>query len=147
MKLYTIGLTLAAIAGGLSCASSNTSTPQEERAALVSKPGAALDAQANSKHGQDGRGTQSRATQIAGPTIPKDAQWTILCTTITGPDHAGQGRAARTNLINQTKMPDWYTVSGEGRRRFIMVSIARSTIRRMRKNLRGRRMIAGRSLR
>src|SRR6266566_8689523 len=98
MKLYTIGLTIAGIATGLSCASSNTSTPQEERV-VVSKNGTPVE-RAEPKHGQDGRGTQSRGTQIPGPTIPKDAQWTILCATITGADQAGQARAARANLIN-----------------------------------------------
>jgi hypothetical protein len=48
------------------------------------------------------------------PSIPKDAQWTILCATISGPDHASQARAARTNLINQTKMRDWYIIHGQG---------------------------------
>src|SRR5437762_2453625 len=102
MKLYSIGLTIAAIAGGLSCASSNSTVPQEERTTLVSKP-------APVKQGET-KGTVS----VPGPTIPKDAQWTILCATITGLDHAGQARTARTNLISSTKMPDWYTVSGEG---------------------------------
>src|SRR5215208_2762827 len=48
------------------------------------------------------------------PTIPKDAEWTILCATFSGPDHASQARAARSNLINQTKMRDWYIIHGQG---------------------------------
>src|SRR5712671_1708429 len=99
MKLYTIGLALAAGLGGISCSSSNTSRTgamdSGERAALVSKSGATFEqAQSTSKHGQDGRGTPT-----PGPTIPKDAQWTILCATITGPDHAARGRTARSSLI------------------------------------------------
>jgi hypothetical protein len=49
------------------------------------------------------------------PNIPKDAEWTILCATIGGPDHAAQARSARAALLKQTKLPDWYIIHGEGR--------------------------------
>jgi hypothetical protein len=48
------------------------------------------------------------------PSIPKDAEWTILCGTFAGPDHASTARAVRSNLIAQTKMPDWYIIHGQG---------------------------------
>jgi hypothetical protein len=103
MKLFTIGLTIAAMAAGLSCASSGgaTSAPQAEQVALVEKS-------------QPTNQRPAKAPSMPGPTIPKDAQWTILCATITGPNHAASARAARANLIAQTKMPDWYTVTSEG---------------------------------
>jgi len=48
------------------------------------------------------------------PNIPKDAEWTILCATFSGPDNASQARNAKTNLINMTKMRDWYIIHGQG---------------------------------
>lgn len=46
------------------------------------------------------------------PAIPKDARWTIFCTAIAGPNHAGQAREARNRLISMTGLRDFYVVTG-----------------------------------
>jgi hypothetical protein len=42
-----------------------------------------------------------------------DAQYTILCQTYDGPQHAQAARQAKDVLIKATKLPDWYVVTSE----------------------------------
>ncbi|HEV8606195.1 MAG TPA: hypothetical protein VGQ99_12555 [Tepidisphaeraceae bacterium] len=107
MKSLTIFLTIAAVLSSLSCGGSNTSPTQTNQT------------QSSLTHSQNTQSTQrdTRNDKIQNepiPNIPKDAEWTILCATVTGPDNATQARALRGNLINQTKMRDWYILHGAG---------------------------------
>jgi hypothetical protein len=47
------------------------------------------------------------------PIPPADAQWTIYCTNITGPNHVRQAKSLRVDLVHQTGMRDWYVVQGD----------------------------------
>src|SRR5436305_8585936 len=47
------------------------------------------------------------------PIPRKDDQWTILCTTLPGPDRIRQARDLRMTLARSTRMPGWYVVQGE----------------------------------
>jgi hypothetical protein len=87
----------------LSCGGSGTSTAQTDQ------PKNNLTSNSTPQSSQ-----QASAQSDPFPSIPKDAEWTILCATFSGPDHAATARAARTNLINQTKMHDWYILHGQG---------------------------------
>src|SRR5688500_4076694 len=42
------------------------------------------------------------ARQAAHPSIPKDARWTVFCTSFTGPAHAAEARTARDRLMRST---------------------------------------------
>ena len=44
------------------------------------------------------------------PPAPKDAQWTLFCATIGGPDHVQISRALKSSLIKRTSMREWYIV-------------------------------------
>ena len=44
---------------------------------------------------------------------PKDAQWTIVCKTFSGPGHAQQAKQMKELLLRTTKLRDWYLVQGE----------------------------------
>jgi hypothetical protein len=44
------------------------------------------------------------------PTPPKDAQYTIYCQVITGPDHLERSRGLRQLLKDNTPLKDWYVV-------------------------------------
>lgn len=52
--------------------------------------------------------------QQTGPSIPKDARWTVLCAVFRGPDHIGQAKAQRQKLLQTTSLTDWYIVSAAG---------------------------------
>jgi len=85
----------------LSCGGSGTSTTQTD-----------TPKQALTSNSPTPQSSQPPSDPI--PSIPKDAEWTILCATFSGPDHAFSARNARTHLINQTKMRDWYIIHGQG---------------------------------
>ena len=53
----------------------------------------------------------ARAAEKEAPAA--DAQWTILCQTFEGPQHAQQARQAKEVLAKATKLPDWYVVASE----------------------------------
>lgn len=63
--------------------------------------------------------TESKASSQSpvksGPTIPKDARWTIYCDTIAAADHAIRAKALQATLMQQTELRDWYIVQGDGR--------------------------------
>src|SRR5688500_3145773 len=44
---------------------------------------------------------------------PRDAQWTIYCQAIAGPDHVGRANAFKQNLLDATKMKEWYVIHQE----------------------------------
>jgi hypothetical protein len=46
------------------------------------------------------------------PVAPKDAQYTIYCQGITGPDHLERSRALRRLLRENTPLKDWYVIHG-----------------------------------
>jgi hypothetical protein len=47
------------------------------------------------------------------PSVPKDAQWTILCYSISTPDHVVRSRRLRNDLMQSGELRDWYVVHGE----------------------------------
>src|SRR5882672_5825913 len=97
MRFLTICLTLAALVSSLSCGGSGTSVNQSDQ-----------PKQALASNRSNPQSAQPNVPSDPLPSIPKDAEWTILCATFSGPDHAATACSARTNLINQTKMRDWY---------------------------------------
>jgi hypothetical protein len=96
MKLFTIGLALLMVLGPLSCA--KDAPPGEQGAKLTFKP----------KEGQAGA-----VEAIAAPVIPKGAQYTVYCGTAVGPDHVARAKKLRADLVQSTKMADWFLVQGE----------------------------------
>ena len=51
------------------------------------------------------------------PLAPKDAQWTIYCATLAGPDHMATTRALKTSLVKKTGMREWYILHESGQSR------------------------------
>ncbi len=47
------------------------------------------------------------------PIPPKDAEWTIYCTDISGPDHIRQAKNLPSDLVRKTGMRGWYVVHGD----------------------------------
>jgi hypothetical protein len=52
----------------------------------------------------------SAARVISAPVPPAGAQWTIFCTSWSGPDHVLISNQAKQDLLNQSRLPDWYIV-------------------------------------
>jgi hypothetical protein len=104
MKYLITAIAMLATVASLSCGGGATSTnqTQDQKQSFTSQP-QAQQAVANKSIPHE-----------PPPNIPKDAEWTILCATIVGPDHAAQARSARAALIKQTQMRDWYVIHGEG---------------------------------
>ncbi len=48
------------------------------------------------------------------PAIPKDASFTVYCTTIQGDNHAARAKSLRSQLVKSTGMTDWYIVQADG---------------------------------
>ncbi len=44
---------------------------------------------------------------------PKDAQWTLYCRVVTGPDHVARAKEYKNELIKASGMKDWYVVHEE----------------------------------
>jgi hypothetical protein len=65
-------------------------------------------------------GTPARQNKPAAPAnsgmpdIPAGAQWTILCQTIPGDGHVERANRLKEQLIQQTKMRDWYVIHQDG---------------------------------
>lgn len=51
-------------------------------------------------------------TQESRPVPPRDAQWTIYCRTLTGPNHVREARRLRDHLMETTGLKQWYLVHG-----------------------------------
>lgn len=51
------------------------------------------------------------------PLAPKDAQWTIYCATLAGPDHVETSRSLKSALVKRTKMREWYILHESGQSR------------------------------
>jgi len=49
----------------------------------------------------------------AGALPPSDAQYTISCRSISGPNHVEIANALKANLIKQTPLKDWYVIHEE----------------------------------
>lgn len=47
------------------------------------------------------------------PIIPKGAQWTIYCKTISGPGHVQRAEQYKDDLVRGTPLKDWYIIHGE----------------------------------
>src|SRR5215210_3507572 len=99
-------LSIFLILGSLSCGGNTTTARPSESRTLANSP-------APKTNSQSAQADANPAPNLPAPNIPKDAEWTILAAVFAGDDHAAQARAARANLINSTKMRDWYTVAGE----------------------------------
>jgi hypothetical protein len=59
-------------------------------------------------------GQRQQPQETPGPSIPKDARFTVFCGTFAGPSHIQQAKAMRQQLAQSTGMRDWYTVQGQG---------------------------------
>jgi hypothetical protein len=46
----------------------------------------------------------------ASPLPPSNAQWTIACDSIEGPAHVAESAMLKQQLIQTSKMPDWYVI-------------------------------------
>jgi hypothetical protein len=55
-------------------------------------------------------GTSADADTSDIPLAPKDAQWTLLCTTFSTPDHIEASRELKATLIAKSGMREWYIV-------------------------------------
>ena len=55
---------------------------------------------------------QAVAQQTDSPVPPKDAQWTIFCDRIDGPNHVAVAREMKSRLVAATHMRDWYVIHG-----------------------------------
>lgn len=44
---------------------------------------------------------------------PSDAQWTIFCTSLSGPSHVADARRLKEQLVSNTQLKDWHIVHGE----------------------------------
>jgi hypothetical protein len=44
------------------------------------------------------------------PQVPKEARWTIFCTTLSDPDHVNTSRKLKSALVEKTKLREWYIV-------------------------------------
>lgn len=104
MKLSTCGLALLIMAGSLSCA--KKAAPTEEGAKLTFKPKAGQSAAAQTP--------ATPAETLPPVNIPKGAQYTVYCATLVGQDHVARAKKLRADLVQSTKMPDWYLVQGDG---------------------------------
>ena len=51
----------------------------------------------------------------ADSALPKDAQWTLYCRVVPGPDHVTRANAYKEDLIHNTSMKDWYVIHEEDR--------------------------------
>ena len=91
---------LLAIVGSLlaSCAAKNDSVPAPPPVEAQPK---VMSSSANS----------SVAQQDAAP--PKDAQWTIYCWSIKGPNHVAQANELKANLLRTSSLRGWYVVHQE----------------------------------
>ena len=52
----------------------------------------------------------SKDQKAAAGALPKDAQWTLYCQAVAGPEHVARANQAKQQLIDGTKMKDWYVI-------------------------------------
>jgi hypothetical protein len=101
----------AALLGWLavSCGENNSSTASQSSQGKVSNAAPAQGPQpALSPRGAP----QGVARQDDSPVPPKDAQWTIFCDKIDGPNHVAVARELKTRLVAKSQMRDWYVIHG-----------------------------------
>lgn len=101
----------AALLGCLavSCGENNSSTASQSSQGKVSNAAPAHDSQA----ALSPRGApQGVAKQDDSPVPPKDAQWTVFCDKIDGPNHVALARELKSRLVAKSRMPDWYVIHG-----------------------------------
>jgi hypothetical protein len=55
----------------------------------------------------------SPQAQPSGSVAPKDAQWTIYCASITGPNHVEQANQVKADLMKMSALRDWYVIHQE----------------------------------
>src|SRR5947209_16436014 len=60
--------------------------------------------------GAKGKSNSSASAGSDMPIPPKDAQYTIYCQVIPGPDHLEHSRALRQALKQSTSLKDWYII-------------------------------------
>lgn len=106
MRLHCIALVVLAACGGLSCKPDGGGASGTATALAKADDGAGASA--------DGAKQQTKGDEAWGPVIPKDAQFTIYCTTISGPDHGARAKALKAQLTQVTRMGEWYIVQGDG---------------------------------
>jgi hypothetical protein len=51
------------------------------------------------------------------PQVPKEARWTIYCTTLPDPDHVNTSRRLKAALVEKTKLREWYIIHEHDRSR------------------------------
>jgi hypothetical protein len=100
MRISILGLALLLAMGGMSCAGKGGSNG----GGAAPVPAAGLTA---------GGQTGAAPAVAAALSIPKDAQWTIYCTAISGPNHAARAQALKDQLARGTRLHDWYVVQAD----------------------------------
>jgi hypothetical protein len=66
-----------------------------------------------SKKADAPRAEQKRQDPNAAPLRPGDAQWTIYCQAVAGPDHVARANAYKQYLVDTFRMTDWYVIHQE----------------------------------
>lgn len=100
---YRQAVTVALI--GIATASCGGNNPPEANP----QPQAALTAPANNAQAPARTVSQPRQTQ---PVPPRDAQWTIYCRSLTGPNHVREARRLKDQLMETSDLKGWYLVHG-----------------------------------
>src|SRR5688572_5236392 len=60
------------------------------------------------------RSEAAGSSKASGKVVPpKDAQWTILCYTVSGPAHVEQAIQLKSNLLQTTQLKQWHVIHGE----------------------------------
>jgi hypothetical protein len=108
MRLHATALGILVALGGISCAGSGGSGGGKENS--TTQPVAQAHEQALAAVAQ----AKAKSQQAEMPSIPKDAQYTIYCATISTPDHASRIKLLKSQLMQTTKLRDWYIMHGEG---------------------------------
>ena len=105
MKLLGVALVVLIVVGGMACGQGGGAKPAEQKAAVRGK----------AESGRaEAAGQAARSEELPGPTIPKNARFTVYCVTIKGADHAARAKGLRGQLQKNTGMRDWYIIQGEG---------------------------------
>ena len=97
-----VSVVALAVVGGAATSCSEKSPPKADAVAIADS--------APKSAGKSG-GQQARANEST--TIPKGAQWTILCREIDGPNHMSQAKQLRDHLVKTSGMRDWHLLHRE----------------------------------
>jgi hypothetical protein len=129
MKLHLVALSAMIGTAVVSCGGGGRSNPQTEQPSAKQLQAQPVQATASSNSSQQQSHTAARSTETPretpkprqavrkptadAPVPTKDAQWTIYCRTESGPGHADRVKAIKKQLMQDTKLKDWYIIHGE----------------------------------